>query len=137
MSSMVSSLDVPFQRLRELRGLLLRLHKILLHSEKTVYEQNYGSIRSHGEFFKLVLEDEWFSWLRPISQFIVEIDEALSAKEPVTLARVNELLDEAQTLLRPAEAGTIPEQRYYQAIQREPDVALMHAEVSRLLKQKR
>jgi hypothetical protein len=58
----------------------------------------------------------------------------LSSKEPVTLQQVNELLEEARTLLRPSEEGTTGEQRYFQAIQREPDVALMHAEVSQLLR---
>jgi hypothetical protein len=98
-----------------------------------VYEQLHGRIQSNGQFFQLVLEDEWFSWLRPFSQFIVQIDEALSAKEPITLDRANELLDEVRSLVSPAEEGTNQEQRYYQAIQRDPDIALMHAEVSRLL----
>ncbi len=134
MSSTPPSLDIPFQRLRELRALLLRLHKTLLDSERVLYEQRYGRIRSKGEFFQLVITDEWFSWLRPISQFIVQIDETLSAKEPVTLQQVNELLEGARTLLHPSEEGTTGEKRYYQAIQREPDVALMHAEVSELLR---
>ncbi|GAB4174664.1 MAG: hypothetical protein Fur006_04610 [Coleofasciculaceae cyanobacterium] len=98
-----------------------------------MYEQLNGRIRSKGEFFQLVIADEWFSWLRPFSQFIVQIDEALSAKEPITLHQANELLDEARSLVSPSEAGTNREQRYYQAIQRDPDIALMHAEVSRLL----
>jgi hypothetical protein len=134
MSSTPTSLDSSFQRLREVRAALLRLHKALLHSERDVYEQFHGRIRSKGEFFQLVLEDEWFSWLRPFSQFIVQIDEALSAKEPITLQRANELLDEARSLVSPAEAGTTREQRYYQAIQRDPDIALMHADVSNLLR---
>ncbi|MBD1808245.1 hypothetical protein H6F98_22720 [Microcoleus sp. FACHB-SPT15] len=133
MSSGYSPLDLSFQRLREVRAALLRLHKALLDSERDVYEQFYGRIRSNGEFFQLVLEDEWFSWLRPFSQFIVEIDEALSAKEPITLDRANELLDEVRSLVSPTEEGTNREQRYYQAIQRDPGIALMHAEVSRWL----
>jgi hypothetical protein len=80
-------LDLSFQRLREVRAALLRLHKVLLNSERDVYEQLHGRIQSNGQFFQLVLEDEWFSWLRPFSQFIVQIDEALSAKEPITLDR--------------------------------------------------
>jgi hypothetical protein len=133
MSSTHSPLDISFQRLRELRALLLRLHKTLLDSERAVYEYEHGRIRSNGQFLRLVLENEWFSWLRPISQFIVQIDEVLSAKEPVTLQRANELLEEVRTLLQPSEEGTASQERYFQAIQREPDVALMHAEVSRLL----
>lgn len=132
--SSTHSLEIPFQRLREVRALLLRLHKALLESERASYEQHNGPIQSKGHFFQLVIEDEWFSWLRPISQFIVQIDEALSAKEPATLQRVNELLEEARNLLHPSEEGTAAEQRYYQAIQREPDVAIVHIQVSNLLR---
>jgi hypothetical protein len=133
MSSTHLSLDLPFQRLREVRQSLLRLHKALLNSERVVYEKSHGRIQSSGEFFQLVVNHEWFSWLRPISQFIVQIDEALSAKEPVTLEEANALLEQARTLIHPAETGTPLEEGYYRAIQRDPNIALMHAEVSQLL----
>lgn len=132
MSSSQPPLD-SFQRLRELRHLLLRLHRALLNSERVVYEQFYGRISSSGEFFRLVLEHDWFSWLRPISQFIVQIDEVLSSKEPVPLQMAVSLLEQAQTLLQPVENGTTLEKRYYRAIQRDPEIALMHSEVTRLL----
>lgn len=129
------SLDFPFQRLRKVRNALLRLHKALLDSERMVYEQTHGTIRNKGEFFRLVVDHEWFQWLRPISQFIVKIDETLSEKEPAaTLQRANDLLTEASNLLHPDKAGTVPQQRYYQAIQRDPNIALLHAEVADLLK---
>jgi hypothetical protein len=137
MSSANPPLDFPFQRLREVRAALLRLHKALLNSERDSYERLHGRIQSKGDFFQLVIQDEWFSWLRPFSQFIVQIDEALSAKEPITLDKANELLTEVRSLISPAEEGTMQQQRYFQAIQRDPDIALMHADVSRLLPSKR
>ncbi|MFM7426067.1 MAG: hypothetical protein ACKO7W_13930 [Elainella sp.] len=127
------SLDASFQQLRQFRSLLLRLHRALLHSERQVYEQFYGRIGSNTEFFHLVLEHDWFRWLRPMSQFIAEIDDALSPKEPATLGQVEALLDKARTLLQPAVDGTTPEKQYYRAIQRDPDIALMHAEAMKLL----
>jgi hypothetical protein len=129
----LTEFDTTLQRLGQVRFALLRLHKALLDDERVNYEQMHGRIRSNGEFFRLVIEDEWFDWLRPISQFIVQIDEALSAKEPITLGLVNDLLDQTQQLLRPAENGTRLEQNYYRAIQRDPDIAFMHADLSRLL----
>lgn len=133
MSFTYSPGNLPFQRLRDVRAALLQLHKALLHSERDQYERFHGRIPSQGKFFQLVVQDEWFSWLRPFSQFIVQIDEALSAKEPITLHQANELLDEARSLVSPDEAGTNREQRYYQAIQRDPNIALIHADVSNLL----
>ncbi len=128
-----NSLDSSFQRLRELRAVLLRLHKALLHSEKAIYEQFYGRIPTSGEFFRLVIEHDWFNWLRPMSQFIVQIDDVLNSKEPTTLGQAEELLEKARTMLQPSIEGTSAERRYYRAIQRDPDIALMHAEATRLL----
>ncbi len=133
MSASDSSPDATIQRLQKARLLLLRLHKALLDSERITYEQVYGDIPSRGDFLRLVLGHEWFSWLRPMSQFIVQIDEALSAKEPITLNQANELLQEASALVKPSNQGSTPEQRYYHAIQRDPNIALMHAELSQLL----
>ncbi|MBD3884793.1 hypothetical protein IFO70_23950 [Phormidium tenue FACHB-886] len=127
------SFDTSFQQLRELRPKLLRLHKALLDSERITYEQRHGRIQSSGEFLRLVIDHEWFSWLRPISQFIVQIDEVLKAKEPVTLSQVTDLLNQARLLLQPSEDGTPMEKRYFHAIQRDPAIAMMHGEISQLL----
>ena len=126
-------LENSIEKLREVRAALLRLHKALLEFERVNYEQFFGRIKSKGEYFQLVVNHDWFSWLRPISQFIVQIDEALSAKEPITVGAANELLNQARQLLRPNEDGTTLEKRYYRAIQKEPEIALMHADVSQLL----
>ncbi|NJL86774.1 MAG: hypothetical protein HC886_13635 [Leptolyngbyaceae cyanobacterium SM1_1_3] len=133
MTAIDSSLNVPFERLRQLRSALLQLHKALLDSEKIVYERTHGRIRSSSEFFQLVIEHEWFNWLRAISKLIVQIDEALDAKEPITLGQANSLLDNTRQLLRPLEQGTEFEKRYYQAIQRDPNIAFTHGQVSNLL----
>lgn len=121
------------QHLREVRLALLRLHKALLESERVVYEQFHGRIASNNEFFQLVIGHEWFSWLRPMSQLIVQMDDVLNAKEPVTSAQIHAPLNEASQLLQPSEEGTTLEKRYYRAIQRDPDIALMHAHISNLL----
>ncbi|PSB20456.1 hypothetical protein C7B76_06245 [filamentous cyanobacterium CCP2] len=133
MSSANPSLDSALQHLREVRLSILHLHKALLESERVVYEQFHGRIQSSGEFFRLVIGHDWFSWLRPISQFIIQMDDVLKSKEPVTIDQVNGLLDEAKQMLQPAQDGTTLEKRYYRAIQRDPDIALMHANLTRLL----
>ncbi|WP_088242107.1 hypothetical protein [Calothrix rhizosoleniae] len=132
MSASDSSLESTVQRLKEVRIQLLRLHKALLEYERTTYEQLHGRIPSNGEFLRLVLGHEWFSWLRPMSQFIAQVDEELSAKEPITLNAANELLQTAHSLLQPAEEGNTSEMRYHQAIQRDVDIAFMHVRISQL-----
>lgn len=133
MSSTNSSPNTIRSHLQKVRTALLRLHKALLDSERRLYEQIYGRIPSSGEFFQLVIGHEWFSWLRPMSQLIVQVDETLSAKEPVTIERANELLAAARGLNRVSEDGTPQEQRYYYAIQRDPNIAIMYVEVAELL----
>lgn len=134
MSAYNLPLENNIQKLREVRTALLRLHKALLEFERVGYEQFFGRIQSKGEYFQLVINHDWFSWLRPISQFIAQVDEALSNKEePITVGQANEFLNTARQLVKPDQEGSIAEKRYYQAIQRDPNIALMHAEVSQLL----
>ena len=133
MSSTNSSPNAVRHHPLQVRSAFLRLHKALLDSERMLYEQFYGRIPSSGEFFRLVIGHEWFNWLRPMSQFIASVDETLSTKEPVTLERANELLEEARRINYLSEDGTPEQQRYYYAIQRDPNIAIMYVEVGELL----
>lgn len=133
MSSTNSSPNAVRHHLQQVRSAFLRLHKALLDSERMLYEQFYGRIPSSGEFFRLVIGHEWFNWLRPMSQFIASVDETLSTKEPLTLERANELLEEARRINYLSEDGTPEQQRYYYAIQRDPNIAIMYVEVGELL----
>lgn len=125
-------LQPTLQRLSLLRNKLLDLHKILLDAERANYEQVRGRV-SRGELLQLLISDEQFAWLRNISMLVVEIDETLHADEPVTLEDARSLLDSARQLLTPVEDGNTFEQKYYNALQGEPDVALAHAEIGQIL----
>jgi len=122
------------QRLMELRDALLRLHKALMDSERIGYEKTFGKISSPFTFLKLLTEDPWFAWFRPISQLIAAMDETLDAKEPLTLANANELIARAKTMLVPTEGGEGFSQHYDEALQRDPDVLFAHAAVAKLIR---
>src|SRR6476646_2790869 len=92
------------QPLIELHGALVKLHKALLDSERQVYEKDVGRIQSPNHFFQLLTSDPFFSWLRPISQLIVAIDETLDAKE-LTHADDHEDTAHSVFLLDPATNG--------------------------------
>src|SRR5262249_15229639 len=83
---------VVWPPLQALRDVLLDLHKALIDSERVVYETKVGPIKSPHHFFQLVSSDPWFAWLRPVSQLIVAMDEALDADEPLTSDRVDTLM---------------------------------------------
>jgi hypothetical protein len=117
--------------LLELHDALLRLHKVLLESERAVYEKNVEPIRSPNHFFQLLTSDPWFAWLRPISQLIVAIDETLDEKETLTRASVDAVMRQSVFLLIPAESGGEFGERYVSALQRDPRVVLAHAQAAK------
>lgn len=122
------------QRLIELRNALLRLHKALMESERIGYEKTFGKISSPFLFLKLLTEDPWFAWFRPVSQLIAAMDETLDAKKPLTQVAVNELIARAKVMLVPTEGGEGFSQHYDEAMQRDPDVLFAHATVAKLIR---
>ncbi len=120
------------QRLTELRHALLKLHKALVDSERVGYEGTIGKIQSPNHFLQLLTTDPWFAWLRPLSQLIVAMDEALDAEEPLTLAKVDALVRQSDLQLVVSETSEEFSGHYFEALQRDPDVVLAHAEVVKL-----
>jgi hypothetical protein len=118
--------------MRELRLSLLRLHKTLLDAERDAYERVHGQVTG-GELLQLAINHEQFAWLHPVSELVVRIDEMLDADEPATADDAEALLARARALFKPSETGGGFGQKYFAAIQQEPDVVLAHREVTRLL----
>ena len=121
------------KRLEDVRHALLGLHKTLVDSERVTYEKTVGSVGSPNQFLQLLTNDPWFAWLHPLSQLIVSMDEALEEKEPLTDASIEASIKEANKLLTPSEAGEGFSRHYYDALQRDPDVVIAHADLMKLL----
>lgn len=123
------------QRLAPLSTALLDLHKVLIDSERTEYEQTVGTITSPNHFLRLLTDDPWFAWLHPISLLIVLIDEATEEKKgPLTARTVEDLFTRTRELLVATETGDGFSKHYYEALQREPAVVMAHAEVAKVLR---
>lgn len=139
MASNNSSSDLTKQRLMDLRNGLLSLHKTLLDSERSTYERDVARIGSSGELLKLVLYDPWFAWLHELSEFVVLIDETVDAIEETLDAEnppgidAERLIAQASELLAPNESGSGFAKRYFEALQRDPDVVLAHARMRKVL----
>ena len=114
---------------------LLGLHKALLDDERVVYERVHGRIPSNGAFLQLVLNDAWFSWLRPLSQSIAKLDELSESDDATSNEAIPALLESMQRFLVPMEDGEGFSRHYHEALQRNPDVVLAHARVKALLMQ--
>ncbi len=128
--------DQLSHRLLRLRQSLLELHKTLIDSERIFYEKAFGRIESQNRLLQLLIQDPWFAWLHPLSELVVQIDEALEGDEPVTGARTAELIQQARSLLVASEEGNGFSRSYFDALQREPDVVLAHAGVMTCLKRR-
>jgi len=121
------------QRLQDVRNALLRLHKVLVESERVTYEKVVGNIPSPNRFLQLLIDDPWFTWLQPLSQLIVAMDEAQDAREPATDADAQGLIQQARLLLVASEDGQGFSRHYFDALQRDPDVVLAHADTAKIL----
>ena len=125
------------ERLEEVRQSLLTLHKTLVDSERVTYESTMGAIRSPNQFLQLLTNDPWFAWLHPLSQLIVSMDEALDGKEPLTSQAVDAILKEANLLLTPSETSEGFPRHYFDALQRDPNVVIAHADAMKLFGQRK
>ncbi len=120
--------------LLDLRRGLLGLHKALIVAEQLTYERIYGRVGSTGQLLQLVMSDPWFTWLHPLSDLLVRIDQLLDDDAEILDEDVDHLVSETRALIRPSEEGDGFERSYYEALQRAPDVVLAHSEVKKLLK---
>lgn len=126
--------DQARNRLTELRQNLLTLHKALLDSERTSYEIVHGPISSPGAFLQLLINDPWFAWLRPVTTLLVQIDEALAAKNPPRSERdFEQLIEDTRALLSPSRDINGFWKRYAGAIRRDPGVAVIHEQMEKYL----
>ncbi len=121
--------DPEIEQLQHLRTGFLVLHKVLLEYQRKQYERQVGRVLSKGELFKLVVGDPAFGWLHPLSEFLVSIDTVLDGKSQASDMSLSDLFGYARKLIEPAQGGSEFQQKYFQAIQADPTVALAHAKV--------
>lgn len=120
-------------RINEIHRKLLHLHKTLLDSEREAYERMRGPVTS-AQMLQLVIGDPFFDWLHGISRLIVTIDETLEAKDPPCNEQdIEALLVRINNLLNNPEPGSEFEQKYKDAMRREPAARLKHEELQKLL----
>ncbi len=120
------------ERLIALRNGLLRLHKLLMESERAAYERDVAKIANTGQYLNLVMNDPRFSWLRELSQFVVMVDETLAQKEPVDEENAGGLIVMARALVAPDENGERFARSYWEAMQRDPGTVIAHADMMKV-----
>ena len=116
-------------QVNRLREHLLELHRALVNEERRVYEREHGKV-SAGEFLGVLINDEGFAWLRPMTELIVELDDPELAGKVDWATWVAQIRE----LLRPDAAGSDFQRHYEALMQRSPEVGLVHGATMRALR---
>ena len=133
---------IPPESLSEVRRTLLDLHKALIERERAAYERGHGAV-TPAQMLQLLIRDDNFSWLHPISELIVRVDELISnandrrrptpARPAMTPDQVNAeaeiLMMETRELLTAGDAPGGFRQHYDAVLQADPAIVLMHRAV--------
>ena len=133
---------IPQESLSQVRRTLLELHKALIERERAAYEKRHGAV-TPGEMLQLLIRDAAFSWLHPISELIVRVDELISnandrrrptpARPAMTPDQVSAetqiLLLETRELLTAGDAPGGFRQHYDAVLKSDPAIVAMHRAV--------
>ena len=118
----------------EVHQKLLSLFSALIVAERLTYERIHGRVDSTDRLTQLVLSDPWFTWLCPLLDLLLRIDQLLDDDAfDITPEIVAHLVAEVCALTRPSIDGDGFERAYYEALTRAPEVVLAHFQVTRVL----
>jgi hypothetical protein len=116
--------------LRDLRKHLLPLHRALIDFAGAEYAASLGPVSGPGHLLKLLQEDPFFAWLKPLTTLIVDIDSMTSTD--FVSSDVDAIASRTERLF---DGGMDPEfsARYLPVLQLDVDVAIHHAGVRQVL----
>lgn len=116
--------------LRELWQHLLPLHRALIEVARAEYAATVAPVAGPTHLLRLLNDDPFFTWLKPMTAVIVDIDEMSRTDfertqlDAVT-SRVRRIFD--------TEADAAFAARYLPLLQRDVDVAIAHAAIRQIL----
>jgi hypothetical protein len=116
-------------QLRALSRVLQDVHRGLIDFSRERYELVNGVVRSRSELLGLLLEDEAFAWLGPLSKIIVEIDELAAREVTSTEAEAEEMRARVEALITSSDDPNAFGSRYIALLASEPRVAMNHGEL--------
>jgi hypothetical protein len=124
--------DERHARLAALREGLLAVHKALLGIASADYERDKGPLGGPATLLQLLIHDEAFAWLQPVSALAARADE-LVEEEEISEAEAAAMGKTASELLTADEHGTGFAKRYFDALQQSPEVVMAHADAKRAI----
>ncbi len=115
---------------REVSRLLIPLHRALIDAAKEDYAFAFGPVPQPTQLLRLLNEDPFFGWLKPITSLIVDIDE---------MVRRDFEASDAESITGRIESmfGSSPDpefaSKYVPLLQRSVEVAAGHAALRKVL----
>ena len=116
-------------QLRALSGVLKDVHRSLIDFSLERYVLAHGVVPSRSELLGLLLGDEAFAWLGPMSRMIAELDELAARDVAPTLAEAEEMRARTEALTTSSEDLNAFGSRYIALLASEPRVAMHHGEL--------
>ena len=121
-------------RLRALRIAVLALHKSVLDAERARYERLHGSITSPQHALRLVMDDPFFAWLRPLSDFVIQADIRLSDRNALPgPADVDQFVSRLRAMVQNGSPTDPFATEYRRVLQSVPEAVVLHGQLMALL----
>lgn len=120
-------------RLRALRTAVLTLHKAALDAERGRYEQEHGSIGGPQQVLRLVMDDPFFAWLRPLSDFVIQADIRLSDRKVLLPSDVDRFASHLRSMVQSGSETDRFAVEYRRTLQNVPEVVVLHGKLVALL----
>ncbi len=116
--------------LRDVSRALLPLHRALIEAAKAEFAASFSPVSSPTELLRLLQDDPFFVWLKPMTSLIVDIDEMV--RTDFERSDVEAIAARADELFGPSSNGEFSK-HYVPLLQREMDVTTGHAAVRKAL----
>jgi hypothetical protein len=121
---------------KRLSQALTGLHRSLIQHARRDYERDHGAIAGPAQFLRLLTNDAFFAWLRPLSELIVNIDEAgefdESARDKVSAA----VRSSVEQLVAAPGGDPLSEEftrHYWPLVSEHPEITMAHAGVKQAI----
>ena len=119
------------EALRQVSKILIPLHRNLIDSAKADYALGYGPVEKPAQLLQLLTDDPFFAWLKPMTSLIVDIDEM--ARVDFEHEDAYAIGDRLQRLFGRENPDAAFAEQYVPVLQREVDVAILHAALQKAM----
>lgn len=117
---------------KHLSQALMSLHRTLIQRARSDYEHEHGPIGSPAKLLRLLTSEPDFAWLRPLSELIVNIDEAAEFDEEARQQVSGAVRASVEQIIAAPGADPLSEEftrRYWPLMLEDPEITMCHASV--------